>query len=93
MILLLAKCFLTILKPLLRFDHWLFNKINQEWIYPVFDMVMPVVRQEEIWYPFYIFLLVFALYNFRLKGYWWTASLIMTVIISDLISKIGRAHV
>ena len=48
---------------------------------------MPVVRQEEIWYPFYVFLLVFALYNFRLKGLWWSSSLIMTVIISDLISS------
>ena len=78
---------MTILSPLLRFDHWLFDKINQEWISPAFDLVMPVVRQEEIWYPFYVFLLVFALYNFRMKGLWWTGTLIMTVIISDLISS------
>jgi undecaprenyl-diphosphatase len=77
---------LSILSTLLRFDHWLFNKINQEWIFPAFDLIMPVVRQEEIWYPFYLFLLVFTIYNFRLKGLWWSATLIMTVIISDLIS-------
>ena len=56
-------------------------------MYPAFDLVMPIVRQEEIWYPFYLFLLVFTLYNFRIKGYWWSATLIMTVIISDLISS------
>jgi membrane-associated phospholipid phosphatase len=78
---------LTIFSPLLRFDHWLFDKINQEWIYPVFDLVMPVAGQELIWFPFYVFLLVFALYNFRTKGLWWSATLIMTVIISDLISN------
>ena len=78
---------MTIFSSFLRFDHWLFDKINQEWIFPTFDLIMPVVRQEEIWYPLYIFLLVFAVYNFRLKGLWWSASLIMTVIISDLISS------
>jgi undecaprenyl-diphosphatase len=78
---------LTIFSPLLRFDHWLFNKINQDWIYPAFDLIMPVVRQEEIWFPLYLFLLVFVLYNFRMRGYWWCASLVMTVIISDLTSS------
>jgi hypothetical protein len=78
---------LTIFSSLLRFDHWLFDKINQEWIFPAFDLIMPVVRQEEIWYPLYVFLLVFTVYNFRLKGLWWSASLIMTTIISDLISS------
>jgi undecaprenyl-diphosphatase len=78
---------LIIINPLLRFDHWLFDKINKEWIYPVFDLVMPVAGREEVWYPFYLFLLVFTLYNFRMKGLWWTSTLIMTVIISDLISS------
>ena len=78
---------MTIFSPLLRFDHWLFDKINQEWIYPVFDLVMPAAGQELIWYPLYVFLLVFALYNFRTRGLWWSATLIMTVIISDLIGN------
>jgi undecaprenyl-diphosphatase len=78
---------LSILSALLRFDHWLFDKINRQWISPAFDLIMPVVRQEAIWYPFYLFLLVFTIFNFRLKGLWWSATLIMTVIISDLISS------
>jgi undecaprenyl-diphosphatase len=87
MILLLASFVSVIFKPLLQFDHWLFDKINQEWINPIFDLVLPIIRQQELWYPFYLFLLVFALYNFRMKGYWWSATLIMTIIISDLISS------
>ena len=87
MILLLGLFHPAILKPLLQFDHWLFHKMNQVWISPFFDQVFPFVRQPEFWYPFYLFLLVFALYNFRRKGGWWALSLIMTAIISDLFSS------
>jgi membrane-associated phospholipid phosphatase len=48
---------------------------------------MPFLRQQEFWYFFYLFLLVFALYNFGIKGCWWAVSLIMTAIISDLFSS------
>ena len=72
---------------LIRFDHWLFQKINQEWINPVFDLVFTFMRQAELWIPFYLFLLVLALVNFGKKARWWTGSLIMTAIISDLCSS------
>ena len=76
-----------LMNPLLRFDHWLFHKINQVWINPFFDWVMPFFRQQVFWYPFYLFLLVLAIYNFGIKGCWWAASLMMTAIISDLFSS------
>jgi len=88
MIFLLARQLITLVKPLLEFDHWLFGKINRVWINPVLDLMFPLFLQEEVWYPLYLFLLVFALYNFRLKGGWWLATLIMTVIISDLCSSL-----
>jgi undecaprenyl-diphosphatase len=78
---------LTIFSSLLQFDHWLFNKINQEWVSPSLDLIIPIFLQEEIWFPLYVFLIVFALYNFRTKGSWWLTALVMTVIISDLISS------
>jgi hypothetical protein len=87
MILRSASFGFILIQPLLRFDHWLFNKINQVWTAPFFDILMPFASQQELWYPFYLFLLVFALYNFRLKGSWWSVTLIMTVIISDLLSN------
>jgi undecaprenyl-diphosphatase len=87
MILLLAPLVAVFLKPLLRFDHWLFHKINQVWINPFFDLVLPFIRQQEFWYFFYLFLLVFVLYNFGIRGCWWAVTLIMTVIIGDLFSS------
>jgi membrane-associated phospholipid phosphatase len=87
MILLLTPLVAVFLKPLLRFDHWLFHKINQVWISPFFDLIMPFIRQQEFWYFFYLFLLVFILYNFGIRGCWWAVTLIMTVIIGDLFSS------
>jgi undecaprenyl-diphosphatase len=87
MILLLAPLVAVFFKPLLRFDHWLFHKINQVWISPFFDLVLPLIRQQEFWYFFYLFLLVFILYNFGIRGCWWAVTLIMTGIISDLFSS------
>jgi undecaprenyl-diphosphatase len=87
MILLLDGFNSIVPKTVLQFDHWLFHKINQVWINPFFDLILPFARQQEFWYFFYLFLLVFALYNFRIKGCWWSVSLIMTAIISDLASS------
>jgi membrane-associated phospholipid phosphatase len=87
MILLLTSLGAVFLKPLLQFDHWLFHKINQVWVNPFFDLTLPFMRQQEFWYFFYLFLLVFILYNFGIKGCWWAVTLIMTGIISDLMSS------
>lgn len=87
MISFLDQSYPVILRPLLQFDHWLFHKVNQDWTNGFFDLMMPFVRQQEFWYPFYLFLLVFALYNFGIKGCWWAITLIMTVILSDLASS------
>src|ERR1700712_5076167 len=87
MILLLDSLSSAVLKPVLRFDFWLFHKINQVWVNPALDLVLPFLRQQEFWYFFYLFLLVFALVNFGVKGCWWAISLILNAIIADLFSS------
>jgi len=77
---------------LIQFDHWLFNKINQQWTNPFFDAVLPFLRQAEIWVPFYIFLLFFITINFGKKGWLWAFALIMTAVISDLLSSSVVKH-
>jgi len=72
---------------LLQFDRWLFHKINQTWTFPFFDGIMPFLRQQELWYFFYLFLLVFALYNFGIRGCWWVLGFIMTAVVGDLVSS------
>jgi undecaprenyl-diphosphatase len=50
------------------------------------------MRESEMWYPFYLFLLVFITLNFRKKGWFWSLYFIMTVIIADLASSNGMKH-
>ena len=77
---------------LIRFDFWLFSKINQQWTNSFFDSLLPFLRQAEIWLPFYLFLLVFITLNFGKRGWLWAFSLIMTGIISDLVSSSVVKH-
>jgi undecaprenyl-diphosphatase len=68
-------------------DYWLFSRINQDWTNPFLDTVFLFLREAELWVPFYLFLLLFATFNFSKKGWLWSLYLIMTAIISDLISS------
>ncbi|HUB61746.1 MAG TPA: phosphatase PAP2 family protein [Puia sp.] len=82
------------LHKILQGDYWLFSHINQRWISPVLDNVLPFVREAEFWVPFYLFLLVFVTMNFDKKGWLWSLYLTMTAIISDLISShLVKGHV
>ncbi|HSC52515.1 MAG TPA: phosphatase PAP2 family protein [Phnomibacter sp.] len=65
---------------------WL-HTVNQKWSNPFFDAVVPWLRYQQVWYPFYIFLIAFALYNFGKKGAWWIASFILTIGITDTTSS------
>ena len=93
MILLRFVMLSSFFRQIINIDHWLFHQINQVWINPVFDLVFVFMRQAELWVPFYLFLLVFGLVNFGKKALWWSATLIMTAIISDLISSSIRKNI
>jgi membrane-associated phospholipid phosphatase len=92
MILLDSGGHLGFLQQVLRFDYWLFGKINQQWTNSFFDTVLVFVREAEFWVPFYLFLLLFSVLNFGKKGWWWSLGLIMTSIISDLVSSSFIKH-
>jgi undecaprenyl-diphosphatase len=87
MILLDGNSHLSFLQHIIHFDYWLFSKINQQWTNPFLDLVLPFVREAEIWVPFYLFLIIFSVMNFGKKGWWWTLGFIMTAVISDLVSS------
>ena len=66
--------------------YWLYL-VNRRWSNPVFDTVVPWLRYQEVWYPFYIFLIAFALINFGKRGAWWIAGFIATIGLSDTVSS------
>ena len=68
----------------MQWDQRLFEKINGDWVNPVFDTVMPFLRNSNHWVPLYLFVLVFVLLNFKTKGIWWFVFFLSTVAFTDM---------
>ena len=74
-------------KKLIDFDKWLFTKINQTTANSLFDAIMPFFREALVWIPLYLFIILFAIYNFPKKALGWIIGLGLTASSTDLISS------
>ena len=45
---------------------------------------MPFLRNSLHWVPLYLFVLVFVLVNFKIKGLWWIVFFLSTVALTDM---------
>lgn len=72
---------------LIRLDFHLFHLINQVWTSPMLDAIMAFMRNQYVWGPLYVFLIVFLLFNFGAKGLYYCLFLIGLLIISDQVSS------
>jgi undecaprenyl-diphosphatase len=68
-----------------QLDQWLFVKLNTDVSNPLFDNLMPFMRNGMHWAPLYLFFGVFVLLNFKHKGGWWILFFIATVALTDMI--------
>ena len=68
---------------LVRWDQALFEFINGECANPLFDAVMPFLRNSNSWIPLYALALGLVLYKFRWNGLWWALFFIATVALTD----------
>ncbi|MGB2702197.1 MAG: phosphatase PAP2 family protein [Chitinophagaceae bacterium] len=75
---------ITFWQKLVRWDQYLFKKINSDWSNPFFDAVMPFLRNSLHWMPLYLFALVFVLANFKMKGLWWFVFFLCTIALTDM---------
>ncbi len=75
------------MKQLINFDKWLFLKLNRDWQFPLFDSLMPFMRNPIFWAPLYLFLVVFMLINFGKKAYWWILYAGICTGFTDLVSS------
>ncbi len=71
-------------QKLVQWDRHLFEKINSDWTNSFFDAVMPFLRNSIVWVPLYLFLLIFVLINFKIKGIWWAVLFLSTVALTDM---------
>lgn len=70
-----------------RMDTWLFLKINTEWNTPFLDTVFPWWREANAWIPLYLFLVVFAVLNFKKKALPWIGFVVLTLVLTDQLSS------
>ena len=85
--------FLNIVQSLVKWDQWLFQKINSQWTNSFFDRVLPYLRQSELWMPLYLFLFVFIAFNFKKNWGWWIVLFICTVALTDMTGTRVFKHV
>jgi len=72
---------------IIQLDYRLFSTLNGKWHNSFFDFVLPFIREPFVWMPFYFFLVIFAILNFRWRGWAWVLFLIINVAISDYVSS------
>lgn len=78
---------LFVLLSLIELDQSLFYLLNSEWTNSFFDWLLPVWRNMYFWLPVYFFIILFAIFNYGSKGYWFIVFLIITVGTSDIVSS------
>ena len=77
----------NIFQKLEQWDQWLFIQINNYQSNSFFDNIMPYLRNSFYWSPVYLFLLLFAVLNFKGRGWWWVLLFLCTVSLTDIISS------
>lgn len=65
-------------------DKWLFYQINTRGANDFFDWLMPLMRNAFSWGPLYLFIVSFAIINFKKNGWWWLLFAVCTVALTDL---------
>lgn len=78
---------ISILQKIKLFDYKLFSKINGEWHNNFFDALFPFTRETFFWLPFYFFLILFAIINFKKHGVVWILFFAANAGVSDYVSS------
>ncbi|SEN51537.1 undecaprenyl-diphosphatase [bacterium A37T11] len=72
---------------LIQLDQEIFLMINQGLSNPVFDWLMPHLRNPWTWAPLYLFILIFTIKNYKKRGIIMMLFLLMTFGLADSISS------
>lgn len=70
-----------------QLDYNLFARMNGQWHNPFFDVFFPFIREPTLWLPFYFFLVVFVVLNFKTIGWIWVLFFLANAGLSDFVSS------
>jgi membrane-associated phospholipid phosphatase len=74
-------------ESLKHLDYNLFSKMNGQWHARFFDQFFPFIREPFLWLPFYFFLAIFTIINFKRRGWLWVLFFMLNAAISDYTSS------
>lgn len=74
------------IEQLYDIDELIFLAINQGLSNVIFDWVMPILRNKFTWTPLYLFIIIFSIRHYKLRGAAMILCLIVAVGLSDFIS-------
>lgn len=75
------------LEALHQFDVELFLKVNRDMGNPVFDWLLPLMRNRYFWVPLYLFIIIFCVKEYKKRGWYIIGMLAFTVAMGDLIAS------
>lgn len=68
-------------------DQSLFHMLNAEWTNGLFDALLPIWRDKYFWIPIYMFIILFSIFNYGKKSYWFLIFLIASTGTADFFSS------
>lgn len=71
------------LNQLLQFDRHLFYLINHGLTNPIFNWLMPILREPKVWIPLYVFIFCFCIYRYKKTGVYIIVLLALTFGVAD----------
>ncbi len=71
------------LESIQQIDKDLFILIHHGIANPVFDFIMPILREAKTWIPLYLFFAFFAIYKYKVKGLYLLFATALVVLLAD----------
>lgn len=75
------------LEQLNQIDQNIFFFVNKDLSNPVFDMIMPLLRNRFFWTPLYLFLTIFFVRNYQKRGWIIIIGMALTFGVTDYFSS------
>ncbi len=76
------------MEEIIQLDWSLFQLVHTTLKNDFFDILLPILRERNIWIPLYIFIIGFAFYNNSMsKAFFLIFGLVLTVVTTDVISS------
>lgn len=72
---------------IINFDTRLFYFFNVALANPITDFLMPIITQQNNWYPVYLFLVIFLVIKYKNQGVWIVSTLVLAVALGDYINS------